>query len=162
MSTEAAVLLVAELERDGVRFRLIGDKIAFHPRDRVSAEQLGRLVALKPDVMALVAAAAKGTRERRTTQCFACGGCEFWSAPRMRDWVCASCHAPELRRDQLSWLVVPQRGSSDIAPEVVCVSCLGHRFVRLKSGRRSVCWGCEEPQPDEIEGDDVGLVGGAR
>jgi len=47
-------------------------------------------------------------------------------------------------------------------PNAVCLSCYGTRFVRLRNGRRSVCFGCEGPAPSEIEGEDSGVVGVAQ
>jgi len=45
-------------------------------------------------------------------------------------------------------------------PNAVCLSCYGTRFVRLRNGRRSVCFVCEQPAQSEIEGEDAGVVGG--
>lgn len=47
-------------------------------------------------------------------------------------------------------------------PNAVCLSCYGTRFVRLRNGRRSVCFGCERPATDEIVCEDNGAIGGVR
>lgn len=51
-------------------------------------------------------------------------------------------------------------GSESAHPNAVCLSCYGTRFVRLRNGRRSVCFGCERPAAAEIAGEDLGVIGG--
>lgn len=50
-------------------------------------------------------------------------------------------------------------GEPGARPEAVCLSCFGTCFVRLRNGRRAVCFGCEQPEDDEIEGRDSAVRG---
>ena len=50
----------------------------------------------------------------------------------------------------------PAEGPAKPRPDVLCLSCYGTTFVRLRNGRRSVCPECERVQPSEIAGIDSG------
>lgn len=69
-------------------------------------------------------------------------------------------------RDGIVELLRAQGGSmrpvdgSSAACEVLCLSCYGTTFVRLRNGRRSVCPQCERVEPSDIAGLDSGCPGG--
>jgi hypothetical protein len=55
--------------------------------------------------------------------------------------------------------MLPEPESGGALREVLCMTCYGTVFVRLKNRRRCVCPTCEAVRPEEIEGLDHGYAG---
>jgi hypothetical protein len=183
--------LLTELSALGVKIRTSRGRLLVSQSSAVTPDLRARLSASKLDLIAAIEGASRveepgeGTdRTARTsalrrsgspvgsvdgqpygptTPCFACGSADFWAATQVGFWVCGQCHAPDASAEGLVRIRVgvPGAPTPSARPNAVCLKCYGTRFVRLRDGRRSVCAACERPQPDQIVGEDDGVVGGA-
>jgi hypothetical protein len=178
--------ILADLARLGIEITAVDGRIRCRPAASVPAELRRRASEFKPELLARIESRGRSQRSQtgseetgRTTRsdsrpaiapypsvnacCFACGGGDFWALAQVGYWVCGHCHAPDASPEPLIWIRVGDPGSPtpSARPNAVCLKCYGTRFVRLRDGRRSVCAACERPQPDQIVGEDDGVVGGA-
>jgi len=162
MNSHHARQTLAELERLGVRWRVLGGRVQF-PNGEVVPEALrlkvrqesAELLALLAEREVVPAAETPKRRDstagaqRPESRCYACNGATFWSLPGGSNWVCAACHPSGRHPEDVDWRVVQEpawlrhdepslrdRGPSN------CPVCRGTRFLWYADKRWTVCPRC--------------------
>lgn len=143
MSASTTMLLV-ELAQRGIRVRAADGRIACSPATALTDDLRRRIVIAKAELLELLGAPPA---EKFALSPLACTDKTAKSPPTHPFVSSVSSQDRALRENG--------------RPVAVCLSCYGTRFVRLRNGRRSVCFGCEQPAQFEIAGEDAGVVGGA-
>lgn len=144
MST-SIVTLLAELAQLGIRLRAADGRIACSPAGALKDDLRQRIVLAKAELLALLSADSPPN--------FA--GSPLAGTDR-------TAKSPAAATSVSSGSASRGATSSSVRPNAVCLSCFGTRFVRLRNGRRSVCFGCEQPAPGQVVGEDEGAIGGAQ
>lgn len=112
-----AAALLAEFHRRGIEVRPRGDMVAFRPQAALTPELHARLVAHKPELLALLREHPElGSPPRRTPAlgglglylrdagaCPSCGGVIFWKLRTANELVCVVCHPPVPPPDRIKW-----------------------------------------------------------